>query len=64
MWRKRTHGADSERGCRFAERLLTVAATCRQYGVNVIDYLTDAIDASFRGAEAPPLIPTTVVMQQ
>lgn len=64
MWRKRTHGADSERGCRFAERLLTVAATCRQYGVNVIDYLTDAIDASFRGAEAPPLIPTTVVMQE
>ena len=30
LWRKGSFGADSEAGSRFAERLLTVVASCRQ----------------------------------
>ena len=29
LWRKGSFGSDSEAGSRFAERLLTVVATCR-----------------------------------
>jgi len=30
LWRKGSFGCESEAGSRFAERLLTAAATCRQ----------------------------------
>jgi len=30
LWRKDSFGSNSEAGSRFAERLLTVAAICRQ----------------------------------
>jgi transposase len=32
LWRKGTFGSDSETGTRFAERLLTVVASCPQQG--------------------------------
>src|SRR5262249_30253612 len=32
LWRKGSFGSDSKAGSRFAERLLTVVATCRQQG--------------------------------
>ncbi len=32
LWRKGSFGCESERGTRFAERLLTVVASCRQQG--------------------------------
>src|SRR5262249_22200523 len=32
LWRKGSFGSDSEAGSRFAERLLTVVASCRQQG--------------------------------
>jgi transposase len=32
LWRKASFGSDSEAGSRFAERLLTVVASCRQQG--------------------------------
>jgi transposase len=32
LWRRGSFGCDSEAGSRFAERLLTVVATCRQQG--------------------------------
>src|SRR5262249_61772080 len=39
LWRKGSFGADSEAGSRFAERLLTVVATCRQQGRPLLDFL-------------------------
>ncbi len=56
LWRKGSYGTQSEGGARFAERLLTVTATCRQHGRSVLDYLTDACTAVQRGLPAPSLL--------
>jgi transposase len=58
LWRKGSFGADSEAGSRFAERLLTVAATCRQQGRPLLDFLVAAGEAVRRGTAAPSLLPT------
>jgi transposase len=42
LWRKGSFGCDSEAGSRFAERLLTVAATCRQQGRPLLAFLVTA----------------------
>jgi transposase len=57
IWRKLSFGSASERGSRFVERMLTVAATCRQQGRSVLDYLVAACDAEARGEPAPSLLP-------
>jgi len=57
LWRKGSFGSGSERGSRFVERMLTVAATCRQQGRNVLDYLVAACEAHARGEPAPSLLP-------
>jgi transposase len=57
LWRKGSFGSASERGSRFVERMLTVAATCRQQGRNVLDYLLAACEAHARGDAAPSLLP-------
>ena len=59
LWRKGSFGSASERGSRFVERILTVAATCRQQGRNVLDYLVAACEAHARGELAPSLLPHT-----
>jgi transposase len=53
LWRKGSFGSDSAFGSRFAERLLTVAATCRQ----LLDYLVLAGEAVLRGSPPPSLLP-------
>ncbi len=58
LWRKGSFGSDSEAGSRFAERLLTVAATCRQQGRGLLDFLVAAGEATLQGAVAPSLLPT------
>jgi len=57
IWRKLSFGSGSERGSRFVERILTVAATCRQHGRNVLEYLVAACEAHARGEPAPSLLP-------
>jgi transposase len=56
LWRKGSFGSDSEAGSRFAERLLTVAACCRQQGRALLDFLVAAGDAQPRGTAAPSLL--------
>lgn len=58
LWRKGSFGTQSDAGDRFAERILTVAATCRQQGRDLLAYLTDAVTAHATGAAAPTLLPT------
>ena len=58
IYRKLSGGTDSETGSRFVERMLTVGATCRQQGVNVLDYLTRCYRAHLDGNPVPSLIPT------
>jgi transposase len=55
LWRKGSFGADSEAGSRFAERLLTVVATCRQQGRPLLDFLVAAGEATLQGTAAPSL---------
>lgn len=57
LWRKGCFGTDSEAGSRFAERIMTVAATCRQQKRNVLEFLMQAIHADLRGQAAPSLLP-------
>ena len=57
LWRRSSHGTHSEEGSRFVERMLTVRATLRAQGRNVLEYLTQAVDASLRGLPAPSLLP-------
>jgi hypothetical protein len=58
LWRKGSFGSDSEAGSRFAERLLTVVATCRQQVRPLLDFLVAAGDAVLQGTAAPSLLST------
>ena len=51
-------GSRSPAGSRFAERMLTIAATLKQQDRNVVDYITAACVASLHGGSAPSLLPT------
>ena len=57
LWRKGSFGTDSELGSRSAERMLTAAATCRQQGRRLLDFLVAAGEAVLRGTPAPSLLP-------
>lgn len=59
-WRKTSYGTDSESGSRFVERVLTVVASCRMQGRNVLGFLVEAIQASRKGNPTPSLLPTGV----
>jgi transposase len=56
-WRKTSYGTDSAAGSRFVERMLTVAASCRQQGRNVLGFLIEAIQAAQTGSPTPSLLP-------
>jgi transposase len=57
LWRKTSFGTQSEAGSRFAERMMTVVATLKQQGRNVLDYLIGVLEAKRRGKEPPSLLP-------
>jgi transposase len=57
IWRRISGGTDSVHGSRFVERMLTVVATCRQQGRNVLDYLTSCFEGHRRGQALPSLLP-------
>jgi transposase len=57
LWRKTSNGTESATGSRFVENILTVVATCRQQGRNVLEYLTACCRARIRGSPAPSLLP-------
>jgi transposase len=56
LWRKGSFGSDSEVGSRFAERLLTVVATCRQQGRLLLAFLVAAGQAALQGSAPPSLL--------
>jgi transposase len=58
LWRKKSFGSQSEAGCRFVERLLTVVQTRRLQGRPVLDYLHEALVAHRAGLPAPRLLYT------
>jgi transposase len=56
LWRRRSFGTQSERGNRFAERIMTVAHTARKQGKPVLAYLTAACEADRLGQPCPSLL--------
>lgn len=58
MWRRRSFGSQSERGCRFAERIMTVTHTLRKQKRHVLAYLTEACQAAQRRKTTPSLVIT------
>jgi transposase len=57
IWRRNSHGTQSDEGSRFVERILTVVETCRQQQRPVFDFLRDALTAYQTGQPAPSLLP-------
>jgi transposase len=55
LWRKRSFGSQSERGNRFAERLMTVVHTARKQNRDVLGFLTACCEAARNGSQAPSL---------
>jgi transposase len=56
LWRKNAYGSQSEAGCRFVERLLTVVQTRRLQGRSVLRYLYEALVAHRTGLPSPSLL--------
>ena len=56
LWRKGSFGSQSEAGCRFVERILTVTATLRQQGRGVLEYLVAVANAPLLGTSPPALV--------
>jgi transposase len=57
-WRKTSYGTDSERGSRFVERMLSVVASCRSQGRDVMGFLIQAITAGPDHSARPSILPT------
>lgn len=55
LWRKRCFGSKSERGNRFAERLMTVVHTARKQKRDVLAVLHACCEAARTGSQAPSL---------
>src|SRR6266487_53487 len=58
LWRKGSFGTQSDEGSRFVERIMTVAATCKQQGRSLLDFLVAAVSAARLGLPPPSLLPT------
>lgn len=59
LWRKGCFGSDSERGARFAERMLTVCATLGKQDREAFSWLTAAISSTLSNTPTPSLLPAT-----
>lgn len=57
LWRRMSHGTQSEHGSLFVGRLLTVVQTLRLQDRNVLEYLTQACEAAHAGTEPASLLP-------
>ena len=55
LWRKCSFGSQSERGNRFAERIMTVTHTARKQKIALLPFLTASNVAWQTGADAPSL---------
>lgn len=57
LWRKSSYGTASAKGSRYVASILTVVATCRQQGRNVLEFVTSCCQARLQGEPAPSLLP-------
>lgn len=59
IWRKTRQGTQSLAGSDYVERMLTVTATLKQQGRDILGYLTAAMEAQLHGRSAPSLLPAS-----
>jgi transposase len=57
LWRRSSHGTQSDPGSLFVERILSVVETCRQQQRPVFDFLRQALTAYRARQPAPSLLP-------
>lgn len=57
LWRKISFGTQSARGSRYVERIMTVTGSCKLQGRNLLDFLTQAIQAHWGKGGMPSLVP-------
>lgn len=55
VWRKTSHGIQSEEGAKFVERILTVLGTAVKQSLSVLPYLREVCLARLEGRAAPSL---------
>ena len=60
QWRKICFGSQSEIGEQFTGRLLTVVRTCQLHGINVFEFLTKLVKASFSAKQHLPSLPLSL----
>lgn len=58
LWRKTSYGSQSERGCLFAQRIMTVAHSLRLQKRSVFQFLVEACQAHSTRRSGPSLLPT------
>lgn len=58
LWRKSCFGNQSESGMRYAERILSVGATCRQQRIHPLDFVAFCVAALRSGTAAPKILPS------
>jgi transposase len=56
LWRKNCFGSHSQRGCRFAERILTIVQTLRLQNRNVLRFIQDTIASTRSHNPLPTLV--------
>jgi len=57
IWRKKSFGCHSRRGCQYVERMLSVIQTLRLRNADVLGYLATAVQAHRQGVDPPNLPP-------
>lgn len=57
IWRKTSFGTQSKAGSSYMERIMTVVATCKLQGRNILDYLTCAVKNHLEKLPFPSLLP-------
>jgi transposase len=63
LWRKRSFGSQSDRGSRFVERMMTVAATLKRQNRNIVDFITHATQSHLTHARKPSLLPSVSLLR-
>lgn len=53
LWRKGSFGCNSEAGCRYVERMLTLIGTARLRGIRLLSWMTHAVNALLQGLPEP-----------
>src|SRR5437660_1981554 len=59
MWRKTSYGTHSAVESQFVANILSIVATCRQQGRNVLAFLTECRRAGLQDCASPSLLPRT-----